>query len=172
MILCDLKTKQKQNIYIFFFSFTFRTRGSSGDIQHSTRPPNTTWTSPRATHSQTRQARRRVKEVGGVGSSPGASGSTFFVGNRPVKVCKKLALSVCEDMRLPQRSMAYGWDEWNGDNKVSGRSNGSVGLHLSFAVLSTQGQTCLLRLTSTVHIQTRTYACKHTHTDSHLTFRW
>lgn len=58
--------------------------------------------------------------MGGVGSSPGASGSTFFVGNRPVKVCKKLALSVCEDMRLPQRSMAYGWDEWNGDNKVSG----------------------------------------------------
>lgn len=28
------------------------------------------------------------------------------MGNRPVKVCKKLALSVCEDMRLPQRSMA------------------------------------------------------------------
>lgn len=85
--------------------------------------------------------------MGGVGSSPGASGTTFFVGNRPVKVCKKLALSVCEDMRLPQRSMAYGWDEWNGDNKVSGRSNGSVGLHRSLAVLSTQELACLLRLT-------------------------
>lgn len=64
--------------------------------------------------------------MGGVGSSPSASGSTFFVGNRPVKVCKKLALSVCEDMRLPQRSMAYGWDEWNGDNKVSGGAKGYV----------------------------------------------
>jgi hypothetical protein len=30
--------------------------------------------------------------------------------NRLVRVNKKLALSVCEDMRLPQRSMAYGWD--------------------------------------------------------------
>lgn len=58
--------------------------------------------------------------MGRIGSSPSASGSTFFVGNRPVKVCKKLELSVCEDMRLPQRSMAYGGDEWNGDNKISG----------------------------------------------------
>ena len=39
-------------------------------------------------------------------------GSTFLVGNLPVKDCKKLALSVCEDMRLPERSMAYGWDGW------------------------------------------------------------
>lgn len=65
--------------------------------------------------------------MGGVGSCPGASSSTFLVGNRPVNVCKKLALSVCEDMRLPQRSMAYGWDEWNGDNKVSGRATGGWG---------------------------------------------
>lgn len=62
--------------------------------------------------------------MGGLGSSPGARSSTFFVGNRPVNVCKKLALSVCEDMRLPQRSMAYEWDEWNGDNKVSGGATG------------------------------------------------
>lgn len=164
--LARFKSKNQPKKYLYIpIHFTLKKkkkRGSSGDIQHSTRPPSTTWTSPRATHSQTRQARRRVKEVGGVGSSPGASGSTFFVGNRPVKVCKKLALSVCEDMRLPQRSMAYGWDEWNDDNKVSGRSNGSVGLHLSFVVLSTQGQT----VSAEVHI----HIYKHTHKDAHLTF--
>lgn len=74
-------------------------------------------------------------------SPPGASGSTFFVGNRPVKVCKKLALSVCEDMRLPQRSMAYGWDEWNGDNKVSGGAAGGVaGFCTFFPQQTTEGK--------------------------------
>lgn len=87
------------------------------DIQHSTRlhhHQNTT--SINSEGHIYRQDRRGGEQIGGFGSCPGASGSTFFVGNRPVNVCKKLALSVCEDMRLPQRSMAYGWDEWNGDN--------------------------------------------------------
>lgn len=80
----------------------------------------------RGTDLQTRQVRSANRWAGGV-FCPSASGSTFFVGNRPVNVCKKLALSVCEDMRLPQRSMAYGWNEWNGDNKVSGRATGGWG---------------------------------------------
>lgn len=93
------------------------------DIQHSTRLLNhkTQHQSFQQQTLRTRQARRQSKTWAGWCSSlPSASGSTFFVGNRPVKVCKKLALSVCEDMRLPQRSMAYEWDECNGDNKVSG----------------------------------------------------
>lgn len=34
--------------------------------------------------------------------------STFLVGKRPVNVCKKLDVSVCEDIRLQLRSTAYG----------------------------------------------------------------
>lgn len=34
--------------------------------------------------------------------------STFLVGKRPVNVCKKLDVSVCEDIRLQLRSIAYG----------------------------------------------------------------
>lgn len=72
-------------------------------------------------HTSTdRTSEEAKKRRTGWAPPPSASGSTFLVGNRPVKVCKKLALSVCEDMRLPQRSMAYEWDEWNGDSKVSG----------------------------------------------------
>lgn len=98
------------------------TRGKSIGIQHSTKTtqkPNTTSTNPEA-HIHRQNRWEGGDKEGGIGSSPSASGSTFLVGNRPVKVCKKLALSVCEDMRLPQRSMAYGWDEWNGDSKISG----------------------------------------------------
>lgn len=40
--------------------------------------------------------------------------STFLVGKRPVNVCKKLDVSVCEDIRLQLRSIAYGveMNEW------------------------------------------------------------
>lgn len=46
--------------------------------------------------------------------------STFLVGNRPVNVCKKLDVSVCEDIRLQLRSVAYGveMNEWWQDIKV------------------------------------------------------
>ncbi len=112
----------------------------------------------RGTHPHTRQVRRRLKRWGGVGSSPSASGSTFFVGNRPVKVCKKLALSVCEDMRLPQRSMAYGWDEWNGDNKVSGGATGVWGCTFSLGI---KGK-CVCWVTHTHrHMHTLVISCTH-----------
>lgn len=121
----------------------------------------------RGTHLQTRQVRRwanrwvGVEGWGGVGSCPGASGSTFFVGNRPVNVCKKLALSVCEDMRLPQRSMAYGWDEWNGDNKVSGGATRGWG-----CTLYPSTQNVCLQDDTQMHTK---HFCKHWHIHFH---RW
>lgn len=94
--------------------------------KHSTGQHKQDINQSRGTLPQTGEVRRCMKEWGAwlLPRPPSASGSTFFVGNRPVKVCKKLALSVCEDMRLPQRSMAYGWDEWNGDSKVSEEATG------------------------------------------------
>lgn len=130
---------------------TFRPRAIQAkqvdDIQHSTRLHNhQIQHQPIQRHTSTDKTGEEAStEVGGVGSSPSASGSTFFVGNRPVKVCKKLALSVCEDMRLPQRSMAYGWDEWNGDNKVSGGATGAKGCTF---FLSTKGK-CVCWVTHT-----------------------
>ncbi len=56
---------------------------------------------------QDRQA--QVRRGGGRLQPSGNWVSTFLVGKRPVNVCKKLVLSVCDDMRLPLRSMAYGW---------------------------------------------------------------
>lgn len=46
--------------------------------------------------------------------------STFLVGKRPVNVCKKLDISVCEDIRLQLRSIAYGvkMNEWRDNIKV------------------------------------------------------
>lgn len=46
--------------------------------------------------------------------------STFLVGKRPVNVCKKLDVSVCEDIRLQLRSIAYGvkMNEWRDNIKV------------------------------------------------------
>lgn len=99
------------------------------DIQHSARlhKHQIRHRSIQRNTSTDKTGEKGSKSGGGVGSCPGARSSTFFVGNRPVNVCKKLALSVCEDMRLPQRSMAYGWDEWNGDNKVSVGATGGWG---------------------------------------------
>ena len=130
-----------------------------GDIQHSTRLHNhQIQHQPVQRHTSTdKTGEEAIREVGGVGSSPSASGSTFFVGNRPVKVCKKLALSVCEDMRLPQRSMAYGWDEWNGDNKVSGGATRVWGCTF---FLSTQRN-----VSAGSHAHTRA----HTHARTHYT---
>lgn len=137
---------------------TFRTRGRS--VTFSIQQDSTTTKirhRPIQRHTSTDKTGEEAStEVGGVGSSPSASGSTFFVGNRPVKVCKKLALSVCEDMRLPQRSMAYGWDEWNGDNKVSG---GATRPWACTFFLSTQGK-CV------THAHTNT----HTHRDTHANY--
>lgn len=46
--------------------------------------------------------------------------STFLVGKRPVNVCKKLDVSVCEDIRLQLRSTAYGvkMNEWRDNINV------------------------------------------------------
>lgn len=131
------------------------------DIQHSTRLHNHRIRhQPIQRHTSTdKTGEEASKEGGGVGSSPSASGSTFFVGNRPVKVCKKLALSVCEDMRLPQRSMAYGWDEWNGDNKVSGGATGAWGRTF---FLSTQGK-CVCWVTHTHRCTLHTFVITCTH---------
>lgn len=121
----------------------FRTRGRS--VTYSIQQDSTTTkyniNQPRGTHPQTRQVEEDKRWLR-VGSSPSASGSTFFVGNRPVKVCKKLALSVCEDMRLPQRSMAYEWDEWNGDSKVSGGATRDWGCTFFFFPQHTDNRVC------------------------------
>lgn len=48
--------------------------------------------------------------------------STFLVGKRPVNVCKKLDVSVCEDIRLQLRSTAYGveMNEWWENINIAG----------------------------------------------------
>lgn len=126
-----------------------------GDIQHSTRLHNNQirhQSIQRHTSTDKTGEEEEDKRWLGVSSSPSASGSTFFVGNRPVKVCKKLALSVCEDMRLPQRSMAYEWDEWNGDSKVSGGATREWGCTF---FLSTQAKRACW-VTQPPHTHTRT----------------
>lgn len=45
--------------------------------------------------------------------------STFLVGKRPVNVCKKLDVSVCEDIRLQLRSTAYGVKMMNDERTLT-----------------------------------------------------
>lgn len=73
--------------------------------EHDNHSNKTTTTTTTSSHSKT--DRRRWGEGRLLLSRNWVS--TFLVGKRPVNVCKKLALSVCDDMRLPLRSMAYGW---------------------------------------------------------------
>lgn len=121
--LAAAKTKpwinSEQNIHSHTIGFSTRQREcyiipsphsihSKTHNQHPTRPqpPHQT---PSSQKRHTRHRSERAVEEAVVAPPPPCRVSTFLVGKRPVKVCKKLALSVCDDMRLPLRSMAYGW---------------------------------------------------------------
>lgn len=92
---------------VLYHSIT--TQHSQRDIHSaSNRTITTTPNTIQSRDTDKTQAEGAVEEAAVAPPPPGRV-STFLVGKRPVKVCKKLALSVCDDMRLPLRSMAYGW---------------------------------------------------------------
>lgn len=127
--LAAAKTKPginlEQNVHSHTFVFA-RVLYHSITTQHSQRDTQsashkTTTTTPNTIQSRATdktQAEGAVEEAA-VAPPPPCRVSTFLVGKRPVKVCKKLALSVCDDMRLPLRSMAYGWGWMEGWQQIS-----------------------------------------------------
>lgn len=160
-------------IIYFLFSFTFRTRGSSGDIQHSTAPPSTTWTSP---HSQTRQARKASKKKRWAGSAPPPVqvALPFLWATVQLKFARNWRSQCAKTCDCHSAPWPMGGMNGTVTTRLVGGATGAWGLHRSLAALSTQELTCLLRLTCT-NTHTHTHAgrltlgtlmvtCTHTHT--------